>query len=76
VRTEATSFAISWVARTNFLCVLPSRAVTRAVAAGDVAVLDVTLTDPAWSLVAGYRRSAPKSPALLSFIDGMRGALL
>jgi DNA-binding transcriptional LysR family regulator len=75
VRTEATTFAISWVVRTNFLCVLPSRAVARAVASGDVAILDVTLTDPAWSLVAGYRRSAPKSPALLSFIDGLREAL-
>jgi DNA-binding transcriptional LysR family regulator len=75
VRTEATSFAISWVARTQFLCSLPRRAVSRAVAAGEVAVLDVALTDPAWSLVAGYRRSAPKSPALLSFVDGLREAL-
>lgn len=75
VRTEATSFAISWVARTQFLCALPSRAVARSVAAGEVAVLDVALTDPAWSLVAGYRRSAPKSPPMLSFIESLREAL-
>jgi hypothetical protein len=40
-----------------------------------VARLDVPLTDPAWSLIAGYRRSAPRTPALLSFIDAMREAL-
>lgn len=75
VRTEAPSFAIAWVARTNFVCALPHRAVARALAAGEVAVLDAPLTDPAWSLVAGYRRTAPKSAALLSFLDGMREAL-
>ncbi|MEZ5458270.1 MAG: LysR substrate-binding domain-containing protein [Steroidobacteraceae bacterium] len=75
VRTEATGFAIAWVARTQFLCALPSRAVARAVAGGEVTVLDVALTDPAWSLVAGYRRSAPKSPPMLSFIEGLREAL-
>lgn len=75
VRTEVPSFAVAWVARTNFVCALPRRVVARAIAAGEVAMLDVRLTDPAWSLVAGYRRSAPRSPALLSFIDGMREAL-
>lgn len=75
VRTEVTSFAVAWVARTDFICALPSRAVASAIRAGQVARLDVPLTDPAWSLIAGYRRSAPRTPALLSFIDAMREAL-
>lgn len=75
VRTEVTSFAIAWVARTDFVCALPSRAVARALSAGEVARIDVTLTEPAWSLVAGYRRSAPKTPAMISFIDAMREAV-
>lgn len=75
VRTEANPFAIAWVSRTDCICALPSRAVARAVQAGEVTTLDVTLTDPPWSLIAGYRRTAPKTPALLSFLDGMREAL-
>lgn len=75
VRTEVNAFATAWVGRTDFVCALPSRAVARAVSAGEVAIVDVTLTNPAWSLVAGYRRSAPRTPAMLSFIDAMREAV-
>lgn len=75
VRTEVTSFAIAWVTRTESLCVLPSRAVARAIANGEVVALDATLTDPPWSLVAGYRRSAPHNPALVSFVEALREAL-
>lgn len=75
VRTEVTAFAVAWVARTDYLCVLPSRAVSSAVRGGEVTTLDVPLSDPPWNLVAAYRRRAIRTPGMNSFLETLRAAL-
>lgn len=75
VRTEVTAFATAWVARTDYLCVLPSRAVTSAVRGGAVTTLEVRLSDPPWSLVAAYRRRAIRTPGMVAFLDALRTVL-
>lgn len=75
VRTEVNAFATAWVARTDFLCVLPSRAVASAVRGGEVRPLDVRLSDPPWHLVAAYRRRAIRTPGMISFLEALRAVL-
>ena len=75
IRTEVTAFARTWVERTDFLCALPSRAVTRSMKRGGLTTLDVVLTDTPWSLVAAYRRRAIRTPGMVAFLESMRAAL-
>jgi len=75
VRTEVNAFAMAWVERSDCLCALPSRAVASAVREGRIATLDVTVTDPPWSLVAAYRRRAVRTPAMMAFLESLRNTL-
>lgn len=75
IRTEVTAFARSWVESSDYLCVLPSRAVGQVVRGSGVTILDVPLTESSWSLVASYRRRATRTPGMLAFLEGIRAAL-
>jgi len=75
IRTEVTAFARAWVEASDYLCVLPSRAVARSMKRGNLTTLDVELTETPWSLVAAYRRRAIRTPAMVAFLDALRAAL-
>ena len=75
IRTEVTAFARAWVNGSDFLCVLPSRAVTKSLKRGGFTTLDVELTETPWSLVAAYRRRAIRTPAMVAFLEALRAAL-
>lgn len=75
IRTEVTAFARAWVEATDFLCVLPSRAVRKSMKQLNLTTLDVTLSETPWSLVAAHRGRAIRTPAMVAFLDALRVAL-
>lgn len=67
LQTDSTLFALAWVERTEFLCVLPSRSAERDIAAGRIVALDIDLAASRWNLVIARRREGTQSSAAVAF---------
>jgi len=72
VSTDSTLFALAWVERTSFLCVLPSRSAERDLAAARIVALDVELADSRWNLVMARRRDGTQSSPAVAFQQELR----
>lgn len=68
LETTAVDFAIDWVARSDYLSILPAQIAAVAVADGRLAVLDLLEPTNTWPIVLAYRRTATRSPAALALI--------
>lgn len=68
LETTAVDFAIDWVARSNYLSILPAQVAAVAVTDGRLAILDVLPPGKTWPIILAYRRNATRSPAALALI--------
>lgn len=68
LETTAVDFAIDWVARSDYLSILPAQIAAAAVNEGRLALLDVLTPANSWPIVLAYRRNATRSPAALALI--------
>lgn len=67
LETTAVDFAIDWVARSDYLSILPAQVAAVAVADGRLSILNL-LTDNSWPIILAYRRNTTRSPAALALI--------
>lgn len=68
LETTAVDFAIDWVARSDYLSILPAQIAAAAVADNRLTILDVLAPGKTWPIVLAYRRNATRSPAALALI--------
>lgn len=68
LETTAVDFAIDWVARSDYLSILPAQVAAVAVADGRLSTLDMLEPGNSWPIILAYRRNATRSPAALALI--------
>ncbi len=70
--TSSVNFATTWIAGSDFICVLPRRLVERELAEGRLTTLDLKLKPRRWPLVLATRGNATRTPATLAFIEAVK----
>lgn len=74
--TGSVIFALNWLERSDFLCLLPRQLVVRELDKNRLAEIATHLKPRRWPLVVAYRRNATRSPATLALIDAAKAIAL